>query len=92
MVTVRGLTASMRWGYFHVAELSAYTVTKDSLGVWTLTATVGHVDAFRVTQRPLVFVAPHLAQAGRPSVWCWPVETLQIAGASLTATLGPPEK
>jgi hypothetical protein len=87
MVTVRGVTASLRWGYLQAAALEAYTVTKDDHGTWRLTATVVDVDAFRVAQRPVAFIAPHAKGA-----WRWPVTELQIAGASLTATLGPPEK
>lgn len=86
-VTVRGVDASLRWGYQSAAILRAWTVTKDDHGVWSLAASVVSTDAYRVAQRPLVFVAPHATGA-----WRWPIETLQIAGASLSATLGPKEK
>ena len=85
-MTVTGVTADLRWGYHRAGTLRAWTVTKSD-EIWSLTATVVSADAFRVAQRPLVLVAPHAHGA-----WRWPVVELQIAGASLTATLGPPEK
>ena len=85
-VTVSGVTGSLRWAYHEAALVTAWTVTRTG-DVWTLSATVGKSDAFRVSQRPLRFVAPHAHGA-----WTWPVESLQMTGASLTAVLGPPEK
>lgn len=84
-LTVTGVAGSLRWGYHQAASLSAWTVTRTPDG-WSLTATVVHADAFRLTQRPLVFVAP--TQAG---VWRWPLVAWVITGASLEATLGPKE-
>lgn len=84
-MTARGVDGSLRWGYQAAAVLRAWTLTKVDAG-WTLTATVVSTDAFRVAQRPLVFVAPHATGA-----WRWPIGELQIVGASLTATLGPKE-
>jgi len=54
----------------------------------TLTATVQEADAYRISQQPIAFVVHRKTGQVR-----WPVlpNTLQITGASLTATLGPPE-
>lgn len=75
----------LRHGYHVAGTLGAWTVTKTEHG-WTLTASVLTSDAFRVSQRPLAFVAKH--QTG---LWCWPITTLQMTGASLSAELGPME-
>lgn len=86
-LTIRGVDARLQWGYATAAALTAWTVTKpDDGGPWTLTAAIVSLDAFRVTQRPLVVVVPHAT-----GVWRWPVVELQIVDASLTATLGPKE-
>lgn len=85
-VTVSGIEGSLRWGYHPAGALRDWTVTRTD-DTWALTATVVQTDAFRVAQRPLAFVAPHANGA-----WRWPIQALQISGASLTATLGPPEK
>jgi hypothetical protein len=44
-------------------------------------------DAFKMAQRPLVFVAKH-----RKGEWRWPIQlmTLHPDGHRWTATLGPP--
>ncbi len=85
-VTVRGATGAVKWSYHEAASLSSWAVTSVE-GVRTLSATLIKSDAFRVSQRPLRFVAT------RDDVsWAWPIQELQIQGASLTATLGPPER
>jgi hypothetical protein len=85
-VTVRGVEGALRWGYQPAGTLGAWTVTRDG-SAWTLSASIVKTDAFRVSQRPLAFEARHAH-----GVWRWPVQSLQIAGASLNAVLGPPEK
>jgi hypothetical protein len=45
-------------------------------------------DAYAVSQRPLTFVVQR--PEGRQP-WRWPVQTLQIVDARLTAVLGPQE-
>lgn len=84
-MTVTGVEGSLRYGYHTAGTLGAWTVTRAD-SVWTLSASLVKTDAFRVSQRPLVFVAPHAHGA-----WRWPIQSLQITGASLTAVLSPPE-
>jgi hypothetical protein len=84
-LTVRGASAWLRWGYAQAATLRAWTVTREA-DAWTLSAAVVTTDAFRLSQQPLVFVAPH--QGGS---WRWPVESLQITDGTLVARLGPKE-
>ena len=42
-------------------------------------------DAFKLAQRPLMFVAPHAN-----GEWRWAIESVQITGGTLTARLLPP--
>jgi len=83
-VTDRGINGAIKWSYHDAAVFAAWTVTRAG-AEWTLAGTLKSSDDFRVSQRPLKFVAPHA-----DGVWTWPVEELQITGASLTAKLGPP--
>jgi hypothetical protein len=92
-LTVRGVDARLLWGYSTAAALTAWTVSKpDDGGPWTLAATVVTSNTFaleagqRDPQHPLRFVV-----VTAKGIWRWPVVTLQIAGASCTATLGPKE-
>jgi hypothetical protein len=83
-VTVRGINGAIKWSYHSAAVFNAWTVTRAG-AEWTLAGTLVSSDAYRVSQRPLRFVAPHA-----DGQWVWPIEELQIEGASLTAKLGPP--
>lgn len=85
--TVRGVEGALRWGYHAAGALGAWTVTKGDDGAWSLSATVVSLDTFKAAQRPLSFVATHATGA-----WRWPIETLEIQGAALTARLGPKER
>jgi hypothetical protein len=76
-VTIRGEAATVRWAY-HVAA---------TLGTWTLTdgvlvAQIVKLDPLRVSQSPLTVEFGTVRR---------PLEGLQIAGATLTARLGPSE-
>jgi len=82
-VEIDGVTASLRWGYTSAATLGTWTLTKRDDGRWSLKAVVVLADTFRVSQRPLVFEAPHAN-----GVWRWPVVELQMLDGSLTATVG----
>lgn len=84
-VTITVARAVLRWHYRQAAALQGCTIVKVAEG-WTLSATVESSDAFRVSQRPLVCEVSHAE-----GVWRWPVVSLQIEGASLTAMLGPKE-
>jgi len=80
-VVFRGAEAVIRWGYHRAAELGSWTLQDH-----TLIAEVKSVDALKITQSSLTFVVP------RPSgSWAWAVTGLQIAGRTLTASVGPPE-
>lgn len=83
--TMRGHGGEVRWGYHIASTLKSWTLAAEPAG-GTLTAEVVSHDAYRVSQQPLTFVVP------RPhGQWSWPVQSLQITGTSLRATLGPQE-
>jgi hypothetical protein len=84
--TLRGPQAVIRWGYQPAVILGPWSVENEA-GRRVLTASVITTDQLRVSQQPLTFIV------SRPSgqMWRWPVETLQIAGTQLTASLGPQE-
>ncbi len=86
-MTLTGPAATVRWVYHQAADLGAWTITDAENGTaLSVTAVVKSSDAYRLAQRPVVFVVP------RPTgVWRFPILELQIAGATLTASLGPQE-
>lgn len=85
--SVRGVVGQVKWSYYIAAAINGYTVTREG-SQWSLSATVVLSDAFKLSQKPLMFVAPH--QHGE---WRWPITDLQLNKESgqLTAQLGPPE-
>jgi len=84
-MTFKGAAGQLVWGYYPAASLSSWSVIPDEAGGGRLTATVVQMDAFRAAQQPLTFVVPR--PKGEP--WRWRIQSLQIAGASLSATLSP---
>lgn len=85
ITTVSGVQGLLRHGYHIAGTLGAWTVTRHD-GVWSLSASIVQTDAFRISQRPLAFVAQH-----QHGIWRWPITSLQVTGASLSAVLGPKE-
>ena len=91
---IRGVVGQIRWAYYVAAGVEGYTAIQHTTpaprpGVkpkWTLSARIVGSDAFKMAQRPLLFVAPF--DRGR---WAWPIEQFRIEGDRLTATLGPRE-
>lgn len=81
-LTITGQAAEVKWAYHTAVSLASWSLTDDAL-----TATVVSADHFRVSQKPLTFVVT------RPSgvQWTWPIQCLQIAGQTLTASVAPQE-
>lgn len=75
--TIRGKVAEIRWGYHLAARLGSWT-----LDGGVLSATVLDVDTFRVSQSPLTVVIGGISR---------PIDGLQIAGWTLTASICPQE-
>ena len=85
-VTLRGLEATIVWGYHTAAVCRSWTITRTPQGRWTLSAIVHRADPFQLRQAPLKFTAPR-----KGGFFCWPVLGVTLAASSLAATLGPPE-
>jgi len=83
--SITGVVGRVEWSYFVAAAIHGYTVTRSAENAWRLTATVVQADAFKLTQTPLVFVAPHDNGA-----WRWPILSSTLQAGTLTAQLGPP--
>lgn len=85
-LALNGLSGAIRWGYHVAAAVTAWTVGRDDAQALRLSGRVDQVNTFRLSQRPLVFEAPHAKGA-----WRWPIEELQIRDGTLSARLGPKE-
>ena len=84
--SIRGVVGQILWHHYPAAAINGYLVTRTNQR-WALRGTVVLSDAFKLAQRPLVFVAPH-----NKGAWRWPIESLQLSeNGTLTATLGQPE-
>jgi hypothetical protein len=85
---IRGVVGTIKWAYYNAAAINGYRVTQTPDGQWHLRATVvpGLSDSFKLSQRPLRFVAP--TEKGE---WTWPIRELTIEHGTLRASLGPPE-
>jgi hypothetical protein len=83
---LRGVVGIVKWSYYRAAVIEGYRVVRREQphhDKWALTATVVMADAFKLTQRPLLFEAPY--QGG---VWRWPIEAFDLVNGKLTAQLG----
>lgn len=83
--TIRGVVGQVKWSYYIAAAINGYTVTRGPDGSWSLQGVVVLSDAFKLSQRPLLFVAPH--QHGE---WQWPILECHILSGAITARLGAP--
>jgi hypothetical protein len=82
---ITGVVGQVKWGYYNAAAINGYTVVRNLHGRWSVSGQVVISDAFKMSQRPLFFVAPH--QKGE---WRWPMETWRVSEGRLTADLGMP--
>jgi hypothetical protein len=82
-----GKVGKISWGYYAAADVHGYTVlrTKDTKQ-WSMTGVVGACNKFNLTQRPLVFIAPH--QKGH---WEWPIRSITVEHGVISAQLGEPQ-
>jgi len=82
-----GVVGAIKWGHYTAAAINGYTVTPTTKAQteWSLVATVVLADAFKMAQRPLVFVAKHAK-----GEWRFPILTVQRTEYQLTARCGPP--
>ncbi len=84
---IQGVVAAIKWQYYTAAAINGYSVACAKDGSWSASGIVVLADAFKMAQRPLVFVAKH-----RKGEWRWPIHTMTIHpdGHRWTAALGPP--
>jgi hypothetical protein len=63
--SIRGVNGSIHWAYYVCARIDGYRVRRTKQGQWSLVARVlpGSADAYKMSQRPLIFVAPHMKPA-----------------------------
>jgi hypothetical protein len=83
---IAGVVGQIKWAYYMAGAINGYRVERHGRA-WSLTGTLVMSDAFKLAQRPLVFIAPH--QYGE---WRWPITTLEIHGDQVVAALGPIEE
>jgi len=86
--SARGALGTLRW-YYHIAAgvIDFVIVWDPPRQVFRLHGGLVAPDAFKLTQRPLEFVAP---QPGSRVAVRWPVQTITIVDNRVTATLGHP--
>jgi hypothetical protein len=85
-----GVNGRIDWHYYTAAGIHGYTATpiaRRRNSEWKLTANVVLHDAFKMAQRPLVFVAKH-----SKGEWRFPILTYDLRDHKLNARLGPPQK
>jgi hypothetical protein len=88
-ITLRGQRGEINYGFRRAAALLSWVITRDAESKqWTLAAAVERADSFQLTRRPLQFTAHRYAKPA--GIWAFEVQTLDIKGEHLTATLGPP--
>jgi hypothetical protein len=83
-IRVSGVTGEIRYGYHCAAKVGAWEVAERVLSAQI----VDVCNTWWLTQAPLTFVFPRAN--GR--VMTTPIEGLRVAGDTLTARLGPPER
>lgn len=92
---IRGKEGAIKWSYYAAAALRDYVVTCSPKQTWSLRATLVEADAFKMAQRPLIFVAPYRwtdKKTGKQlvDVWQWPIESVHTEHGIVSAALGPP--
>lgn len=66
---ISGVVASIKWASYTAAAVNSYTVTRDPVTrAWSATGILVIADAFKLSQRPLTFVAPF-----KGGEWHWPI-------------------
>jgi hypothetical protein len=94
--TVRGVVGAVKWypngrivplggAYFDAATVEGYAVQRTPANEWSVVGRVVLSDAYKLAQRPLMFVAPHKGGEFR-----WPILSFEIRDDRIVARLGPP--
>jgi len=90
---IAGRDGQIRWAYYVAAGVEGWRLiprTKPTrtgaIPKWSLSARIVGSDAFKMAQRPLLFVA-----VVREKRWLFQIEEFRIEGDRMIATLGPRE-
>lgn len=84
---IRGVRALVKWAHYNAAVVEGYAIKISETGQWSLRATVVMTDAYKLSKRPLIFVALH-----EKGEWRWPIVDFELHGGALRAQLGAPEE
>lgn len=87
---IAGVVGVIRWQEYNAAAIHGYTVSwSRTKRTWSLQATVVLADAFKLSMRPLCFVARTKA-----ADWEWTMESFTLQGlrGPLTAALSSPRE
>ena len=84
---IRGRVAAVKWSYYTAAAVDGYAVSQVTRESWKVTGTFvpDKIDPFKLSQRPLFFVAPL-----KKGAWRWEIrELIRLDGGQrFTAQLG----
>ena len=59
-LAITGVKGLIKWSYYTAAHVEGYALYRDKDGGWTLSATLVLSDAFKMKQKPLMFIAPYI--------------------------------
>jgi hypothetical protein len=59
-LALTGVKGLIKWSYYTAGQVEGYAVYRYKDGRWSMTATLVLSDAFKMKQRPLIFVAPYI--------------------------------
>jgi hypothetical protein len=89
----RSERARIDWGYFAAAAIQGASIKRHADQTWSARGTVITFDAFKIRQRPLVFIARVKNRKGEEAEWRWPVTSIDLGPGTgpreMRATLGP---
>jgi hypothetical protein len=85
--SITGVVGQIKWSYYTAAAINGYRITRCPGGNWTLRGRVVAAVAFKLSQRPLMFVAPHTQ-----GEWRWPIVECELQDGVVTARLGALEE
>lgn len=83
-LVLKGVVGQVKWSYYVAAAINGYTISRTG-DEWKLTATVVSSDAFKLSRKPLLFVALH-----EKGDWRWPIVGYELNRGTLTAQLDAP--
>lgn len=85
-IKLHGERGALLWGYHEAATFRSWRIWKGPNG-WQLLGRLARVDSFQARQSPLLFSAPR-----DKGLWAWGVDSIEIKGFDIRASLGEPEQ